>query len=44
MVRICKEVYMEKIFELGLVLGRFNHIHNGHKQIINASKMKDIII
>ena len=38
MVRICKEVYMEKIFKLGLVLGRFNHIHNGHKQIINASR------
>lgn len=30
---------MEKIFKLGLVLGRFNHIHNGHKQIINASRM-----
>lgn len=29
---------MEKKFELGLVLGRFNHLHNGHMQIIDISR------
>lgn len=29
---------MEKNFELGLVLGRFNHMHLGHKRIIDISK------
>lgn len=29
---------MKKMFELGLVLGRFNHLHNGHVQIIDISR------
>ncbi|MCI8277315.1 MAG: hypothetical protein HFJ46_05280 [Clostridia bacterium] len=29
---------MDKNFELSLVLGRFNHIHLGHKYIIDISK------
>ena len=29
---------MEKEFELSLVLGRFNHLHNGHKMIIDMSR------
>ena len=29
---------MEKQFELGLVLGRFNHLHNGHIQIIDMAR------
>ena len=28
---------MEKDYKLGLVLGRYNHIHNGHVEIINQS-------
>ena len=29
---------MEKIFKLGLVLGRYNHIHSGHTKIIDQSR------
>jgi len=29
---------MEKIFKLGLVIGRLNHMHSGHKRIIDISK------
>lgn len=29
---------MEKNFELSLILGRFNHIHLGHKYIIDISR------
>lgn len=29
---------MEKEFELGLVLGRFNHMHKGHTYIIDLSR------
>lgn len=29
---------MENNFELSLILGRFNHIHLGHKRIIDISK------
>lgn len=29
---------MEKIFETSLILGRFNHIHNGHKMLIDMSR------
>jgi len=29
---------MEKNFELSLIIGRFNHIHSGHKKIIDISK------
>lgn len=28
---------LEKKYELSLVLGRFNHIHNGHKMLIDKS-------
>ena len=28
-------VIMEKNLKLGLVLGRYNHIHSGHTEIIN---------
>ena len=30
-------VIMEKNLKLGLVLGRYNHIHSGHTEIINQS-------
>lgn len=29
---------MEKIFETSLILGRFNHIHNGHIMLIEMSR------
>ena len=29
---------MEKNFNLSLILGRFNHIHSGHKYIIDISR------
>lgn len=29
---------MEKKFNLGLVLGRFQHLHNGHREIIEISR------
>lgn len=29
---------MEKIFEISLILGRFNHLHNGHKMLIDMSR------
>ena len=29
---------MEKIFELGLVLGRFQTFHKGHKQLIDVTR------
>ena len=29
---------MEKKFKLGLVLGRFQHLHNGHREIIEISR------
>ena len=28
---------MDKFFKLGLVIGRYNHIHSGHTKIINQS-------
>lgn len=30
---------MEKKFELGLVLGRFHPMHNGHKQIVDMARL-----
>lgn len=29
---------MEKTFETSLILGRFNHLHNGHKMLIDMSR------
>ena len=29
---------MDKQFEFGVVLGRFNHLHNGHKLVIDISR------
>lgn len=29
---------LEKTFETSLILGRFNHIHNGHKMLIDMSR------
>lgn len=29
---------MEKNFEFGLVLGRFHHMHNGHKEIVDVAR------
>ena len=37
-----REDIMEKDYKLGLILGRYNHIHNGHVEIINYLDQHDL--